>query len=120
MKVKTVIHTVGQILLIEAGLLLIPAVVGLIYHEQTSFRAFMITAVITAAAGLLIRLVKPGKSSIHSREGLGPFVDIAQLLRLSAFRDKQADPRVYRRIFRNSLRFYYDRRQYPYRYRSAG
>ena len=70
MKVKTVIHTVGQILLIEAGLLLIPAVVGLIYHEQTSFRAFMITAVITAAAGLLIRLVKPGKSSIHSREGL--------------------------------------------------
>ena len=69
MKTKVVLHTVGQILLIEAGLLLIPVVVGLIYHEQASVSAFLITIAITAAAGALLSLVKPGKSSIYSREG---------------------------------------------------
>jgi len=70
MKTKVVLHTVGQILLIEAGLLLIPLIVGLIYHEQTSVRAFLITVLITAAAGGLLCLVRPGKSSIYAREGL--------------------------------------------------
>lgn len=70
MKTKVVLHTVGQILLIEAGLLIIPLFVGLIYHEQASVSAFLITAVITAAAGGLLRRVKPGKSSIYAREGL--------------------------------------------------
>jgi len=69
MKTKVVLHTVGQILLIEAGLLILPVVVGLIYHEQASVRAFLMTIVITAAAGGLLSLVKPGKSSIYAREG---------------------------------------------------
>ena len=69
MKTRVVLHTVGQILLIEAGLLLIPVIVGLIYHEQASVRAFLITIVITAAVGWLLRLVRPGKSSIYAREG---------------------------------------------------
>ena len=69
MKSKVVLHTVGQILLIEAGLLFLPVLVGLIYHEQASVRAFLITICITAAAGGLLSLVKPGKSSIYAREG---------------------------------------------------
>ena len=69
MKTRVVLHTVGQILLIEAGLLLIPVIVGLIYHEQASVCAFLITIVITAAAGWLLRRVRPGKSSIYAREG---------------------------------------------------
>lgn len=69
MKTKVVLHTVGQILLIEAGLLLIPVVVGLIYHEQESVRAFLITVAITAAAGALLSLVRLGKKSIYAREG---------------------------------------------------
>ncbi|MBQ6151175.1 MAG: TrkH family potassium uptake protein [Mogibacterium sp.] len=69
MKTKVVLHTVGQILLIEAGLLIIPVIVGLIYHEHASVRAFLITAVLTAAAGGLLSLVRPGKSSIYAREG---------------------------------------------------
>ena len=69
MKTRVVLHTIGQILLIEAGLFIIPVIVGLIYQEQVSVRAFLITAVITAAAGWLLRLVKPGKSSIYAREG---------------------------------------------------
>ena len=56
-------------MLIEAGLFILPVIVGLVYHEQDSVRAFLITAVITAAAGGLLRLVKPGKSSIYAREG---------------------------------------------------
>ena len=69
MKTKVVLHTVGQILLIEAGLFVIPVIVGLIYHEHASVRAFLITAVLTAAAGGLLNLVRPGKSSIYAREG---------------------------------------------------
>lgn len=69
MKTKVVLHTVGQILLIEAGLFIIPVIVGLIYHEHASVRAFLITAVLTAAAGGLLSLVRPGKSSIYAREG---------------------------------------------------
>ena len=56
-------------MLIEAGLLIIPIVVGLIYHEQASVRAFLITVLITAAAGWILSLIKPGKSSIYAREG---------------------------------------------------
>ena len=55
--------------MIEAGLLLLPVTVGLIYHEQASVRAFLITAAVTAAAGGLLRLIRPGKSSIYAREG---------------------------------------------------
>ena len=55
--------------MIEAGLLIIPVIVGLIYHEHASVRAFLITAVLTAAAGGLLSLVRPGKSSIYAREG---------------------------------------------------
>ena len=69
MKTKVVIHTVGLILLVEAGLLIIPAVVGLIYHEQVSVRAFLISACAAAAAGGALSLVKPGGSNIFSREG---------------------------------------------------
>ena len=38
-------------MLIEACLLIIPAIVGLIYHEQASVYAFLIAAFATAAAG---------------------------------------------------------------------
>ena len=69
MKTKVVLRTVGLILLIEAGLLLIPAAVGMIYHEQASVRAFIITACVTAAGGGLLLLVKPASMNIYAREG---------------------------------------------------
>ena len=69
MKTKVVLHTVGLILLIEAGLLLIPVVVGLIYHEQASVVAFLITICAAAAAGALLLLVKPAANTIYAREG---------------------------------------------------
>ncbi len=69
MKTKVVIHTVGLILLIEAGLMILPAIVGLIYHEPESVRAFLIAACAAAAAGALFSAVKPGGISIYAREG---------------------------------------------------
>ena len=69
MKTKVVLHTVGLVMLVEAGLLLIPAAVGLIYHEQGSVRAFLIAACASAAAGGLLLLAKPAKNAIYAREG---------------------------------------------------
>ena len=56
-------------MLIEAGLLLIPVIVGLIYHEQVSVIAFLITICAAAAAGGLLLLVKPAANTIYAREG---------------------------------------------------
>ena len=56
-------------MLVEAGLLLIPLIVGLIYHEQSSVRVFLITVCLTATAGGLLLLVKPAKNTIYAREG---------------------------------------------------
>ena len=69
MKTKVVLRTVGLILLVEAGLLLIPLVVGLICHEPASARAFLITAIATAAAGGLLMLAKPRAMTVYAREG---------------------------------------------------
>ena len=56
-------------MLVEAGLLLIPVIVGLIYHEQASVRAFLITVCAAAATGGLLLLIKPASSAIYAREG---------------------------------------------------
>ena len=56
-------------MLVEAGLLLIPLVVGLICHEPASARAFLITAIATAAAGGLLMLAKPRAMTVYAREG---------------------------------------------------
>lgn len=55
--------------MIETGLLMIPAIVGLIYREQASVRAFLLAACAAAAAGGLLCLVRPGKAGIYAREG---------------------------------------------------
>jgi len=69
MKIKAVLHTVGSILLIEACLLIIPAAVGAIYHEQASLRAFLISAALTAAAGAVMVPGRSSDSNINAREG---------------------------------------------------
>ncbi len=56
-------------MIVEAILLLIPASVGLIYHEQASVNAFLITVFATAAAGGSLLLVRPAKNVIYAREG---------------------------------------------------
>ena len=94
MKTKIVIHTVGMILLIEAGLLIIPAIVGLIYHEQVSSRAFLISACAAAAAGGALSLVKP--------------------FRLPSFCYQQTDTGIRGCVLRDSLGVHYHRLKYSH------
>jgi len=56
-------------MLVEAGLLFIPLIVGMIFHEQASVRAFLISVCAAAAAGGLLLLVKPAANTIYAREG---------------------------------------------------
>lgn len=56
-------------MMIEAGLLLVPVIVGMIYHEQASVRAFLISACAAAAAGFLLFLLKSASGAIYAREG---------------------------------------------------
>lgn len=56
-------------MMIEAGLLLVPVIVGMIYHEQASVRAFLISACAAAAAGFLLFLIKSASGAIYAREG---------------------------------------------------
>lgn len=69
MKIKIVLRTVGMIMLIEAGLMLLPAAVGLCFGERSSALVFTGTACLTAAAGGLFMLIKPSGSNIYAREG---------------------------------------------------
>ena len=56
MNYKTIFNTLGKVILLEAGLLLLPAVVAIIYGESCVI-AFIITALIAAAAGGTLCLI---------------------------------------------------------------
>ncbi len=67
---RMIITIVGVILLLEAGLLLFPTVVGFIYGEQAAW-SYLYTAVGSALVGGAIRLfLKPKDKTIYAREGL--------------------------------------------------
>lgn len=65
---RIVIYNVGRILLVEAVLLLLPAIGSLIYGEETLF-AFALTIAALAAIGLIATHKKPQKTSLYAREG---------------------------------------------------
>lgn len=63
-----VLYLLGWIAMCEAALLLLPAVVSLIYGEQTVY-AFLITAAISAGVGFLFQLRKPTNRVFYLKEG---------------------------------------------------
>ena len=66
---KMIFHTLGRLLQIEAGLLMLPLIVSLIYKESCAL-AFLITALVSLALGfLLVLLFKPKDTAIYAREG---------------------------------------------------
>lgn len=66
---RMVLKTVGQILLSEAGLLLLPLAVSLYYKEKCVF-AFLITILIAfVLGGLLAVFMKPATKIIYAKEG---------------------------------------------------
>lgn len=72
MNYRIVCSILGRVMLIEGALLLIPAFVALGYGE--SCLPFLITAVIAAAIGGALRLIKPKTNDLYPREG---FVSVA-------------------------------------------
>ena len=66
---KMVFYTVGNIALVEAALLLLPALVALIYLEKSGF-SFLITATLSLVVGMFfILFFKPQSRLIYAKEG---------------------------------------------------
>lgn len=73
MNIKMIFSILGRTLLIEAGLLLCPLLVGTIYGEYT-WLDYLIPIAGLVAIGLPLALLKPKDRSIHVKEG---FVTVA-------------------------------------------
>ncbi len=68
MNLGIIIYILGYILMIEAGLMLIPAVFGLVMHEQAALW-FLLVAAAAFVAGALIRRRKPRDNVFYLKEG---------------------------------------------------
>lgn len=69
MRYSIVRYVQGQILKIEGVLLLVPALTDLIYREG-ALTAYLATACLCMAAGVLLTLHKPEKIILYAREGM--------------------------------------------------
>ncbi len=68
MNYKMISYFIGRILLIEAVLLLLPAIGAIIYKEDTLI-PFAITIALLSLAGFIAARKKPQKTSIYAKEG---------------------------------------------------
>ena len=68
MNIKLTLKTIGQVLLVESALMLIPLAVALLYGGGDAV-PILISLVITAAAGELLSLLKPRSDNLRAREG---------------------------------------------------
>ncbi|MDO4477898.1 MAG: TrkH family potassium uptake protein [Lachnospiraceae bacterium] len=68
MNYRVVFYILGWILRLQAALLLLPAVVGLIYQEMSGL-SYLITAVIALILSFLMAAKKPENRQIYAREG---------------------------------------------------
>lgn len=69
MHYSIVIYILGMVLRVEAALLLLPFVTGLIYREPQAW-AFLLVAIITTAVSLLLTAKKPAKYVFYAREAI--------------------------------------------------
>ena len=66
---KMIVYTVGRMVLLEAGILLLPLLVSILYRETCAW-AFVLTVLLAAIVGLPITLFcKPKNSLIYAKEG---------------------------------------------------
>ncbi len=68
MNYKMIRYTLGYILLFESLFLLVPSLTALIYREK-ELAAFLWTAALCLAVGILLVIKKPKNSTLYSREG---------------------------------------------------
>lgn len=68
---RMVIHTLGDIALAQAALLVLPALVSLIYPDELRvFWSFLVTICIAVVTGMLMRILSnPGTTVIFAKEG---------------------------------------------------
>ena len=67
---RMILFRVGQILVLESAMLLLPLIVSLIYKEWKELLAFSLTIIISAVLGLLpVLLLKPKNKVIFAQEG---------------------------------------------------
>ena len=69
MNFSIVRYIIGYLLQFEAGFLLLPVIVGLLYGDNTATIAFLITAVISFIVGKFISLKRPIQYELYMREG---------------------------------------------------
>lgn len=65
---KMIFYILGILLLCEAGLLVLPVIVDLIYAEGV-FSGYLITIALLVAAGLVLTRIKPVNKTIYARDG---------------------------------------------------
>ncbi|MBQ7642838.1 MAG: TrkH family potassium uptake protein, partial [Clostridia bacterium] len=71
MNFKMIFYTVGQVLLMEAMLIVLPIAVALMYGETTAALSLAATAGIAFVLGIVLnRALKTERRSIYAREGL--------------------------------------------------
>ena len=68
MNYRMVFYNIGRIFLVEAALLVFPAIGAIIYGEDT-LTAFALTIAALAATGLIAVRKRPKKSSIYAKDG---------------------------------------------------
>ena len=61
-------YILGHVLKIEAALMVIPVIVGIIYREQAT-SAFLITIALCAVCGILMTIKKPANTVFYLKEG---------------------------------------------------
>lgn len=72
MNIKKVFNTLGRLVMAESVLLLIPAIVAMIYVEQNSVSAFIITAAFAAFFGGLMTIIfRTDNDNIYAKDGFG-------------------------------------------------
>ncbi len=70
MKKRLVFSVLGKFLIIEAILLLLPALCSLIYKEYNGMVSFLVSAAISAAVGFIMWIQYPKRSDLYAKEGL--------------------------------------------------
>ena len=63
-------YLLGQIIRVLGLLMLLPLIVGIVYHEPASITAFLITAAALVILGTLMTIKKPEKKDIYTRDGM--------------------------------------------------
>ena len=69
MNYKMVIHTIGQVVLLEAGLLVLPLLVSLYYGEACTLSYVQTIAVAALTGSLMTFAIRPKNHNVFAKEG---------------------------------------------------